>query len=140
MYAKEGMLKADDLGTALRSVGKRLTGDQIKTLTNEANSKHKGKINYATFQAFLAEANKIQKSLEEIADAFKVFECKDKPGHINIEEFTHALTTLGDKLSRAEIETIVDDARRLGGNSSGSGPQAKTIEYAKLMDLIKSIG
>eukprot|EP00474_Spongospora_subterranea_P008480 CRZ08938.1 hypothetical protein [Spongospora subterranea] len=139
MFATAGYLKADDLGIALRSVGKRLTADQIKTLTAEANNKHKGKITFPIFQEFLAQSTKIQKTIEEISDAFKVFECKDKPGHINIEEFTHALTTLGDKLSRDEIATVIDDARRTGGDQNQS-TQAKTIEYSKLLDLIKSIG
>lgn len=31
MYAKDGVLRAEDLGTALRSVGRRLTGEQVLT-------------------------------------------------------------------------------------------------------------
>jgi Ca2+-binding EF-hand superfamily protein len=32
MYAKDGALRAEDLGTALRSVGRRLTGEQVRSL------------------------------------------------------------------------------------------------------------
>ena len=156
MYSKDNVLLSSDLPKALRSVGKRLTEEQVKTLKSAADSKFGGKLSLANFNDMVAEAGKVEKSWEEIEAAFKVFECKEpgKEGHIDIAEFTHALTTLGDKLSRQEvrmklscivsavnlsvifwkIETIIEDARRMGAASGGN-----TIEYAKILKLIKSI-
>ena len=103
MYAKSNVLRSEDLGTALRSVGRRLTADQVKALTNDAIATHQGNIDFGAFQEYLKQSADIQKSFEDILAAFKVFEAKDKPGFIRIDEFTHALTTLGDKLSRQEV-------------------------------------
>jgi Ca2+-binding EF-hand superfamily protein len=136
MYCKSGKLMSVDLAKALRSVGKRLTEEQVKTLKGLADSKYGGKLSLDDFKGMVKDATKIEKSWEEIEAAFKVFESKEpgKEGHIDIAEFTHALTTLGDKLSRQEIETILEDARRMGAANNSS-----TIEYSKILKLIKSI-
>lgn len=69
----------------------------------DASATHGGKVTFEGFETYLVESDKVQKSFDDILQAFKVFESKDKPGHIRIDEFTHALTTLGDKLTRQEV-------------------------------------
>ena len=46
---------------------------------------------------------------EEILEAFQIFD-KDGNGFISVAELCHYMTTLGDKLTRTEIETIIQEA------------------------------
>eukprot|EP00456_Euglypha_rotunda_P013746 TRINITY_DN1418_c0_g1_i13.p1 TRINITY_DN1418_c0_g1~~TRINITY_DN1418_c0_g1_i13.p1 ORF type:complete len:125 (-),score=38.70 TRINITY_DN1418_c0_g1_i13:38-412(-) len=65
------------LGPALRSVGKRLTDDQMQAFQKDAEAKG-GKIKFEDFKAYVEEASKKEKSYDDIEYAFKVFAKESK--------------------------------------------------------------
>lgn len=132
---KSGFLRTEQLGTALRSVGLRLTNDQIKQFKSKADQELNGQLDFDTFQEYIFEAKKVQKTEAELESAFKVFENGEQHGVIDIDSFKHALTSLGDKMTSEEVDEIIREAKKLGGEEDAPG----TIESAKLMKLIRSV-
>jgi calmodulin len=132
---KSGFLKSDQLGVALRSVGLRLTNEQIRQLKAKVDAEENGQLDYESFQDYIYESKKIQKTEAELEAAFRVFDNGDGQGLIDIESFKHALTSLGDKMTPEEVDEILKEARRLGGDDDAPG----TIDSRKLLHLIQSI-
>ena len=112
-----------------------MTNEQIKTLQAKADGENAGKIDFETFKDFIFEGKKIQKTDEEIEAAFRVFDNGQQRGLIDVESFRHALTTLGDKMTREEVDEIIREARKL----SGDDEDPSLIDYVKLMRLIQSV-
>lgn len=131
----EGVLKTEQLGTALRSVGVRVTDKQITELKEKADKEFGGTLDFEAFKDYICEGKKIQKTDAELAAAFKVFDNGDQNGLIDIESFRHALSTLGDKMSPEEIDDIIQEARKMYGEDE----DPRTISADKLLRLIQSI-
>src|SRR5688572_9474533 len=124
----EGFLTSDKLGVALRSVGLRLTNSQIGELKNRAESEFEaGKIDFEGFKDYIFEGQKIQKTDDELEAAFKVFD--NGEGEIEIDNFRHALSSLGDKMSLEEIDEIIHQARQEYGEDDRPG----FIKVSKLL-------
>jgi calmodulin len=132
---KTGFLKSDQLGVALRSLGLRLTNDQIKQLKAKADADTQGQLDFEGFQDYIYEGKKIQKTEDELEAAFRVFDNGESRGLIDLDSFKHALTTLGDKMTAEEVEEILKEARRVGGDDDPPG----TLDTRKLFKLMQSI-
>lgn len=129
-----GFLKTEQLGVALRSVGLRLTNEQIVELQSKAQTEFNDKISFEGYSDYIFEGRKIQKTDAELEAAFKVFDNGEQKGKIDIDNFRHALSTLGDKMPTEEIDGIIAEALKMG-----EPDEPGTIDYRKLMQLIQSI-
>ena len=127
-------MPTNKLGVALRSVGLRLTNDQIKELKSRADAEFEnGRLDFEGFKDYIFEGTRAQKTDEELESAFRVFD--NGEGLIDVDNFRHALSTLGDKMSLEEIDAIIRQARRQYGEDDRPG----YIEIRKLLDLIRSV-
>jgi len=105
-------IPAERLGEALRSLGRRLTEENVKSLTDKAKEGG-GTISLEQFKEFLNESADVQKTTEDIESAFKVFEKESEmkshgaPGSVDKRVLKHALISLGDNLSTAEVEQFL---------------------------------
>eukprot|EP00998_Keelungia_sp_KM082_P009310 NODE_5482_length_696_cov_32.574692_g5459_i0.p1 GENE.NODE_5482_length_696_cov_32.574692_g5459_i0~~NODE_5482_length_696_cov_32.574692_g5459_i0.p1 ORF type:complete len:169 (-),score=74.94 NODE_5482_length_696_cov_32.574692_g5459_i0:188-628(-) len=123
-------ISADELGGALRAVGKRLTNANVQRLTEEAQADLGGSLTFAEFTEFVKKASEIEKRDEDIKQAFQVFDSGDEKGQVDVKELKHALTTLGDKLTLEQVDTFLADA--------GFDPSQKTVHFDKFMALLQA--
>jgi Ca2+-binding EF-hand superfamily protein len=125
-----GYITADELPNALRSVGKRLTEASATRLKSQAEAELQGKISFEDFLVFVERAGKVEKRDDDIKKAFEVFDNGQGRGLVNIQALKHALMTIGDKLSKDEVEVLLSDV--------GLTDDADVIDYEKFLKLIQS--
>jgi len=124
------------IGSALRSVGKRLTDEQVEKFKKQAEEKNEGKVDFDAFKLLVEEASKIEKTENDIEYAFKVFSKDSKDGKespaIPVATLKQYLTTLGDKLTERQVNEFLAQA-----DVTGPGFQ-QTITLAAFMKVIQS--
>lgn len=76
---------------------------------NDNHSTGNGTIEFNEFLAMMAKRQSEATELEEITDAFKVFD-KNGDGFINAAELRHVMTNLGEKLSDGEVQDMIKEA------------------------------
>eukprot|EP00483_Globobulimina_turgida_P000430 UN00430 len=124
-----GIMSSDDLSDAIRSCGIRCTDDQLNQLKHEAEVEYKGQLTYTLFTEYVNRAHSIEIRDSQISAAFEMF--VDENGFIKIDKFKHALMTLGHKLTKDELQTILKDA--------GFDPKTDTtIHYTKILSLVQN--
>lgn len=106
-------IPSSSLGTALRSLGKRLTEEQIAKMKATADEAG-GFVSLDQFRSFVSTATDTQKTEIEVELAFRIFE-KDsemknhgQPGTADKRSLRHAICSLGDKLSKEEAEQFLE--------------------------------
>lgn len=124
-----GTMAGEDLADAIRSCGIRVTNQQLDLLSNEAQLKSNGNISFALFSEFVHRASEIEIRDSQIQSSFAMF--VDDSGYIHMDKFRHALMTLGDRLSKDEMDTVLKDA--------GFDPKTDTtIHYQKILALVQN--
>jgi len=108
-------LPSAELGNALRAVGKKLTQDQIKQLATKADKELGGQIGFDAFKSFVGLATEVEKNEKDIEYAFNIFSRGDPRGVVEMDTFKHFLTTLGDKLTKKQVDAFLADAGIKGG-------------------------
>ena len=96
----DGILTKDELITLLRSLGKYVTENDVDNLIRNVNT-----IDISNFMIIL---NKIapKDTQQNLQEAFEIFDSENN-GYINVPEFRHILTNLGEKLTNDEIDNII---------------------------------
>jgi len=122
-------ISSAELGNALRSVGKRLTNESVKKLTQKADTELKGSLTFDDFKNYVKLATEVEKTDDDIKQAFLVFDNGSGKGVVNVKELKRALTSLGDKLTDQEINSLL---KEVGFDER----QHDTIDYPTFMKLI----
>ena len=96
----DGILTKDELIILLRSLGKYITENDVTNLIRNVNT-----IDINNFMIIL---NKIapKDTRQNLQEAFEIFDSENN-GYINVPEFRHILTNLGEKLTNDEIDNII---------------------------------
>lgn len=98
-------------GQALRSLGKRLTADDVESLKTKVEAGG-GRVLREDFDGYVAQAEGMQKTLLEVEGAFRIFEKESEmksagpPDTVDKRVLRHALVSLGDKLSKEEVRVL----------------------------------
>jgi len=120
----DGKVSIDELGNALRSLGKNPTNLELKNITSELGSKD---FDLQTFKAVYRKPIKTpQEQSKEMIDAFKALD-KEGNGYIQEAELRQLLLNLGDALLSAEVEELMKEV----SVSSDGG-----IAYESFVDMI----
>jgi len=120
----DGKVSIEDLGSALRSLGKNPTNTELKSLRDEIGGKD---FDLATFKAVYRKPIKTpQEQQKEMLDAFKALD-KEGNGYIQEAELRQLLLNLGDALTTPEVEELMKEV----SVSSDGG-----ISYESFVDLI----
>eukprot|EP00954_Amorphochlora_amoebiformis_P014621 1143920-Amorphochlora_amoeboformis.AAC.2 len=141
---KDKKIDTSKLGEALRSVGKRLTNENIEALKKQADSECNGGVTFDQFKKYVDEASKIEKTDDEIEKAFKVFDNGEKKGLINLATFKHSIMTLGDKLlpeqtfSRAKIHENYQYQVEALFKAAGVDESKEAVDYKVFMKLLQA--
>ena len=106
----DGKVPTSQLGTVIRAMGKNPTEAQIKTMTEEMQSKTGDTFDLSTFEELMSgRMNDDNSSMEKLGEAFKTLDQEER-GFIPCEQLKHILTSQGEKLTEDEIANLILDA------------------------------
>lgn len=108
------------------SLGQNLTEPELQEMINEADTDNDGSIEFREFLELMARDMKDAESEKELREAFQVLD-KDQDGLISEAELSHAMTNLGEKLTKEEVEEMIREVDMDGNN------QVDYKEFAKVM-------
>ena len=121
-----GAINADELGTVMRSLGETPTDAEVIKMVQEVDESGDGEIDFDEFCGMMRKKMKESNEEEELKAAFRCFD-KDGSGTIEQAELRAIMTTLGQKMTDAEVDEMWKEA-----DNDGSG----TIEYREFVDIL----
>ena len=104
-----GMIEASELQTLLRQLGHTATHDEAQQFINMIDYDGNGVITFNEFVLVMSQRLRDAQHERKMLEAFKFFD-KDNSGYITAEELKSVLDSIGEKLSKAEIEEIIRQA------------------------------
>ena len=107
--SRSGYLTKDDLKQVCSQFGVRLATDDLDSMFKEADVLGKGKVGFPEFMSLMGKKMSLTSSENQLIRAFKAFDIDDD-GKIPTQYLTEQLTTLGNPLSRKEMQTLIDIA------------------------------
>ncbi|KAH6616093.1 hypothetical protein B0J18DRAFT_372952, partial [Chaetomium sp. MPI-SDFR-AT-0129] len=110
-----GDITADELGQVMRELGLNPTDNELRDLVNEADVNNDGVISFEEFLKLMSHSVDEPDAEEELLNAFRVFD-KDNSGTISSDELRSVLKSLGENLTDAELEEMIQMA-----DSDGDG-------------------
>ncbi|XP_033735157.1 calmodulin-like isoform X2 [Pecten maximus] len=122
----DGRVTTKDLGSLVRSLGINPSEVEVKQMAREADIDGTGKIEYREFVAMFARHINNVSTVDEIIDAFRVFD-KEGNGYISAAELRHVMLNLGEKLLEEEVNDMIREA-----DLSGDG-HINYQEFAKVL-------
>lgn len=103
-----GTISKQELSTVMRSLGLSPSEQEVTDLMNEIDLNGNKSIEFSEFLTLMSRQLKQNDSEMELLEAFKVFD-KNGDGYISSAELKHVLTSIGEKLSDAEVDEILKE-------------------------------
>lgn len=129
MFDKDGSgtITTKELGDVMRALGQDPTEEELKDIISDVDKENKGMINFEEFLELMTKKTNDKDTLEEeMRAAFKVFD-KDKSGKISPAELWIVMESLGERLSKDEIEQMI-----VAADTDGDG-EVNYEEFIKMM-------
>ncbi|ORZ36005.1 hypothetical protein BCR44DRAFT_80296 [Catenaria anguillulae PL171] len=103
-----GQVDVSVIGDLLRAIGENPTEAQVRAITANLPGGGKSGVTFDMFVDILAKPDtfKLQATMEEFLQGFHVFD-KDQTGYISTGELRYVLTSLGEKLSDADVDELL---------------------------------
>ncbi|KAJ3141449.1 hypothetical protein HK100_006666 [Physocladia obscura] len=105
----DGMIANSEIGTVIRSLGQNISQRELGELIKEVDTGKRGSVDFPEFLTMMARKLKDGDNAADIKAAFRMFDPKGT-GFVNASELRHVLTSMGEKLSRDEVEEMIRDA------------------------------
>ena len=108
LFDKKGDSKIDStqLGDVLRALGLNPTEAEIKKIVQEIDPHGTLRLTYEEFVPISLSQKKSQGTMEDFTEGLRVFD-KDGSGTICSAELRHVLTSLGEKLTGEEVDSLL---------------------------------
>ncbi|KAL5710230.1 putative calcium-binding protein cml18 [Ranunculus cassubicifolius] len=127
----DGSLTQLELGSLLRSLGLKPSGDQLEALIQKADINSNGLVEFSEFVALVAPDLLPAKSPyteDQLKKLFKIFD-RDGNGYITAAELAHSMAKLGHALTAKELTGMIKEA-----DTDGDG----CINFAEFSQAITS--
>ncbi|CZR64933.1 probable Calmodulin, partial [Phialocephala subalpina] len=121
----DGQIRASELGTVMRSLGRNPSDSELQNMINEIDADNAGTIDFPEFLTMMARKMKDVDNEDEIREAFKVFD-RDN-GFMSAAELRYAMVSIGEKLTGDEINEMIMEA-----DQDGDG----RIDYSQRVQLM----
>jgi len=111
----DGMIPANQVGEVLRALGQNPTEADVRRLVQ--NQRTEGRVSFETFLPILQAVSqkKISDTVEDFIEGLRHFD-KDGNGFISSAELRHMLTSLGEKMTEEEVESLIHGQEDSHGN------------------------
>merc|ERR1719456_1925913 len=93
----------------MRSLGRKPTKEELKSMIAECDDDGSGKIEFPEFLKLMASKLQDSDSIEEMREAFMVFD-RDKSGSVTASELKHVMNNLGEQVTDEEVEEMIREA------------------------------
>ena len=106
-YGKEngGKMSPQDLGTAMRYLGKNPSQAELRLMAERVGADRTGRIEFHEFLSMMQSCKDYLDCEQEIIEAFRVFD-KAGTGLISTAELRETLTSIGETLTQEEVEEL----------------------------------
>ncbi|KAJ3292758.1 calmodulin [Rhizoclosmatium globosum] len=105
----DGQISNNDIGSVIRSLGQNISQRELKDLIKEVDTTKKGSVDFPEFLTMMARKLKDGDNATDIKAAFRMFDPQGT-GYISAQELKHVLTSMGEKLTREEVDETIRDA------------------------------
>lgn len=105
----DGFITTKTLGDVLRSLNINPNEDELAHMIAEADLNGQGGISFEDFIQMMEKRSKETDTEEQIINAFRVFD-KNGTGLIAASELFQIMVALGDKLTKEEIDEMIQEA------------------------------
>ncbi|RKP39087.1 hypothetical protein BJ085DRAFT_42964 [Dimargaris cristalligena] len=122
----DGFVDKEDLKDMLHSLGQTPTDSYIEAMIDEAT----GPINFTMFLTLMGEKLSGTDPEPDILMAFECFD-DDSSGLINADELREAMTTMGDRLTEAELATVFKNAPIDANNNFNYREFVRMLKYGE---------
>merc|ERR1719479_649846 len=93
----------------MRSLGQNPTEAELQDMINEVDVDGNGSIEFNEFIVMMSKKIKENESSNDIREAFRVFD-RNGDGYISAEELSQVMSTLGENLTKEEIDEMIREA------------------------------
>ncbi|XP_037948978.1 uncharacterized protein LOC119680298 [Teleopsis dalmanni] len=107
--AGNGAITANELATGMRHLGMNFKDTEVQIMFNEVDVDRREIIGFDQFVKLMSFQLKDTGSYEKTYEAFRVFD-KNGTGRISMNELRCIMTSLGEKLTKEEVEELIQDA------------------------------
>ncbi|KAJ1677932.1 hypothetical protein EV182_005140 [Spiromyces aspiralis] len=112
----DNMITTEELGMALRSLGVRITENELNKKKQEGDPNNSGMVDLNTFLRIAGSTAKNQgANYEELLEAMNVFD-KESNGWIPADEFKRIMMSLGEKMTEYEADELIKESVDANGN------------------------
>ena len=98
-----------DLAAAMKSLGVSPTEYNLQDMINEVDIDGNGSVEFPEFLRMMVRKMKQIDLDDELRVIFNLFD-RDRDGFLNVRDLSSTLSTLGEKLSDAEIRDLIQDS------------------------------
>ncbi|KAI5680213.1 hypothetical protein M9H77_01440 [Catharanthus roseus] len=105
----DGVITMEELAAVIHSLNERPTKEEVQEMINEVDGDGSGTIHFEDFLNIMATKMKENNVVEELKEAFKVFD-RDQDGFISANELRNVMINLGERLTDEEAEQMIREA------------------------------
>ena len=103
----DGLVPVTEVASMLRSLGFVVRVEQIKAFEAEMRCQKTTSVNFETFSSIVSKGLPRTVDPADVLDAFHLLD-REKKGSVNVEELRDLMTTVGDPLSEADWQTLLN--------------------------------
>jgi myosin light chain 6 len=112
----DGSIGSEDIGNILRALGTNPTNEDVNKIITEIDPSGDKRISFEEFIPLLnaQSKKKMGGSFEHFVEAFRIFD-RDNNAMVSAAEIRHLLSSLGEKLTSEEVDTLVSGMEDTAG-------------------------
>lgn len=103
----DGLVPVTDVASMLRSLGFVVRVEQIRAFEAEMRRRKTTNVSFETFSSLVTTGLPRAVDPADVLDAFHLLD-REKKGSVNVEELHHLLTTIGDPLTEADWQKLLN--------------------------------